>query len=307
MTINPNVFREYDARWLYEKEIDLDGITDLRKGLGSQIISHTKKTNPRVIVGHDYRSYSETIKKALTNGLTSTGCNVEDIGLAQVDKSENNKSSNIPNKYNQELNIFYKELVKDQLGVETVVINWIPKDFETRKWADINVGFYGVKLNEKFWHGLEVKFGTDINSDMKKKYKNLNRIEVYHGFSNPDIFSSWEGSWISSWNGHYGWNSSFPIGPRPQNFNAKSRDERMLMIRLLQAMEHLLENDKFSPYLNNNPYVKKWLKERISETKVDKWSLSDNTKPNTKVFSLLYPKQNSNYKKFKYNICNEIS
>jgi len=81
MKINPNGFREYDARWLYEKEIDLDGITDLGKGLGSQIISHTKKTNPRVIVGHDYRSYSETIKKALINGLTSTGCNVEDIGL----------------------------------------------------------------------------------------------------------------------------------------------------------------------------------------------------------------------------------
>ncbi len=82
MKINPNGFREYDARWLYEKDIDLDGITDLGKGLGSQIIKHTKKTNPRVIVGHDYRSYSEDIKKALTNGLTSTGCNVEDIGLS---------------------------------------------------------------------------------------------------------------------------------------------------------------------------------------------------------------------------------
>ena len=68
MKINPNGFREYDARWLYEKDIDLDGITDLGKGLGSQIIKHTNKTNPRVIVGHDYRSYSEDIKKALTNG-----------------------------------------------------------------------------------------------------------------------------------------------------------------------------------------------------------------------------------------------
>ncbi len=82
MKINPNGFREYDARWLYEKDIDLDGINDLGKGLGSQIIKHTNKTNPRVIVGHDYRSYSEDIKKALTNGLTSTGCNVEDIGLS---------------------------------------------------------------------------------------------------------------------------------------------------------------------------------------------------------------------------------
>ena len=82
MKINPNGFREYDARWLYEKDVDLEGITDLGKGLGTQVINHTKKTNPRVIVGHDYRSYSEDIKKALVNGLTSTGCNVEDIGLS---------------------------------------------------------------------------------------------------------------------------------------------------------------------------------------------------------------------------------
>ena len=82
MKINPNGFREYDARWLYEKDIDLEGIIDLGKGLGSQIISRTKKKNPRVIVGHDYRSYSEDIKKALISGLTSTGCTVEDIGLS---------------------------------------------------------------------------------------------------------------------------------------------------------------------------------------------------------------------------------
>ena len=82
MIINPNGFREYDARWLYEKDIDLEGITDLGKGLGSQIIKHTNKDNPRVIVGHDFRSYSEDIKLALIKGLISTGCNVEDIGLS---------------------------------------------------------------------------------------------------------------------------------------------------------------------------------------------------------------------------------
>jgi phosphomannomutase/phosphoglucomutase len=82
MKINPNGFREYDARWVYEKDIDLEGITNLGKGFGTQVIEHTKKTNPRIIVGHDYRSYSEDIKKALINGLISTGCNVEDIGLS---------------------------------------------------------------------------------------------------------------------------------------------------------------------------------------------------------------------------------
>ena len=43
MKINPNGFREYDARWIFEKDIDLEGITSLGKGLGTQIIIHTKK------------------------------------------------------------------------------------------------------------------------------------------------------------------------------------------------------------------------------------------------------------------------
>jgi len=80
--IDPYGFREYDARWIYKKDINLFGIENLGKGLGTQIIRHTKKNNPRVIVGHDYRSYSEEIKAALKKGLISTGCYIEDIGLS---------------------------------------------------------------------------------------------------------------------------------------------------------------------------------------------------------------------------------
>jgi phosphomannomutase/phosphoglucomutase len=80
--IDPYGFREYDARWVYGKDINQQGIENLGKGLGTQIIKHTKKKNPRVIVGHDYRSYSEEIKAALKKGLLSTGCNIEDIGLS---------------------------------------------------------------------------------------------------------------------------------------------------------------------------------------------------------------------------------
>ena len=80
--IDPYGFREYDARWLYEKDINAEGITNLGKGLGTQIIKRTKKSSPKVVVGHDYRSYSEEIKIALKKGLISTGCNIEDVGLS---------------------------------------------------------------------------------------------------------------------------------------------------------------------------------------------------------------------------------
>ena len=82
LKIDPYGFREYDARWIYEKDINAEGITNLGKGLGTQIIKNTKLNNPRVIVGHDYRSYSEEIKKNLKDGLISTGCFVEDVGLS---------------------------------------------------------------------------------------------------------------------------------------------------------------------------------------------------------------------------------
>ena len=80
--IDPLGFREYDARWIFEKDINGKGITNLGMGLGTQIKKHTKKENPRVVVGHDYRSYSEKIKSALKEGLVSTGCYVEDVGLS---------------------------------------------------------------------------------------------------------------------------------------------------------------------------------------------------------------------------------
>ncbi len=77
--IDPFGFREYDARWLYPKNINGAGIKEVGKGFGSQIVK--VKKDARVTVGYDYRSYSEEVKKHFVEGLISTGCNVEDLGL----------------------------------------------------------------------------------------------------------------------------------------------------------------------------------------------------------------------------------
>ncbi len=72
-------FREYDARWLFGPEINLLGIEALGLGLGTYI---QELGQTRIVVGHDFRSYSQSIKQALTLGLLGAGCEVLDIGLA---------------------------------------------------------------------------------------------------------------------------------------------------------------------------------------------------------------------------------
>ena len=73
-------FREYDARWLFEKEINLMGVQALGIGLGTLI--RQMEVRPEIVTGHDFRGYSASIKYALISGLMAAGCKVHDIGLA---------------------------------------------------------------------------------------------------------------------------------------------------------------------------------------------------------------------------------
>nr|QMS48044.1 phosphoglucosamine mutase [uncultured bacterium] len=75
-------FREYDARWLFGKEINLMGIQALGMGLGTLIREMGVK--PEIVTAHDFRGYSSSIKYALISGLLASGCKVHDIGLAMT-------------------------------------------------------------------------------------------------------------------------------------------------------------------------------------------------------------------------------
>jgi phosphomannomutase/phosphoglucomutase len=78
--VKPTGFREYDARWLFPDEINLMGLTAV--GLGMATLFAERGVKKRLVVGHDYRSYSASVKQALINGLLAGGCEVHDIGLA---------------------------------------------------------------------------------------------------------------------------------------------------------------------------------------------------------------------------------
>jgi len=80
-------FREYDARWWFggpqypkAPELNFLGVQALGLGLGTLI--REMGVAPRIVTGHDYRSYSLSIKQALTLGLLEAGFEVHDIGLA---------------------------------------------------------------------------------------------------------------------------------------------------------------------------------------------------------------------------------
>src|SRR5690606_34831646 len=77
--IDPNGFREYDARWLHPEQLNLRGAQKLGLGIGTLMHEMGKKS---IVVGHDYRAYSASIKHALVIGLIEAGCDVKDIGLA---------------------------------------------------------------------------------------------------------------------------------------------------------------------------------------------------------------------------------
>ncbi len=55
------------------------GVQALGLGLGTYFAERGER---RVVVGHDFRSYSLSIKQALTLGLVGAGCEVLDIGMA---------------------------------------------------------------------------------------------------------------------------------------------------------------------------------------------------------------------------------
>ena len=70
--VKPTGFREYDARWLFEKEINLMGVQALGLGIGTLV--HEMGVRPDIVTGHDFRGYSSSIKYAgvCSRSATST-------------------------------------------------------------------------------------------------------------------------------------------------------------------------------------------------------------------------------------------
>ena len=79
MQINPEIFRSYDIRGIVGQDIDGDVAEKLVKSFGTYVQELNENT---VIVGNDNRESSDMLSKRLIKGLTESGVNVINIGLA---------------------------------------------------------------------------------------------------------------------------------------------------------------------------------------------------------------------------------
>lgn len=86
--IAPTGFREYDVRWRISGDrgvdINYNGFVLLGRAFGEYARRRIYSDNagrPEVVVGFDFRSYSQNVKNAFVLGLLSAGADVLDIGL----------------------------------------------------------------------------------------------------------------------------------------------------------------------------------------------------------------------------------
>ena len=77
MKLNPYIFRQYDIRGVVGEDLN----EEFAKLLGQAFGTYAKKNGEhKVIIGCDNRTSSPSLKRALAEGLLSTGCDVIDIG-----------------------------------------------------------------------------------------------------------------------------------------------------------------------------------------------------------------------------------
>lgn len=75
--VNPQIFREYDIRGLHERDLTDDAVRAIGRAFGTFLRRRGKRT---LAVGRDFRTSSPRIERALTEGLTATGCDVTLVG-----------------------------------------------------------------------------------------------------------------------------------------------------------------------------------------------------------------------------------
>ena len=159
MEIAKHIFRGYDIRGIYGKDLDENVAYRIGQGFGSYISELGKN---KAIVGRDNRESSVSLEKALIEGILSTGVDVVNIGLVTTP-------------------MYY--LAWEKLGIYSglmITASHNPKEYNGFKFAfDESGNVFGEKIQEfsKYIEKGEFKKGEgkltyeDIRNDYLKLVK----------------------------------------------------------------------------------------------------------------------------------------
>lgn len=81
MPINPEIFKTYDIRGIYQKGVDEELSYRLGLAFGELRQKETEKELLNIVVGGDMRISTPALKQTLIKGLLSKGVNVIDVGM----------------------------------------------------------------------------------------------------------------------------------------------------------------------------------------------------------------------------------
>lgn len=79
--INPGIFRQYDMRGIWGKDLTPAVVEDIGRGFAAYLLRTIEKDSAKISVGMDARLHSPAIMDSLIKGLTASGVNVTDLGV----------------------------------------------------------------------------------------------------------------------------------------------------------------------------------------------------------------------------------
>lgn len=156
MAIAQHIFRGYDIRGIVPTEINEDTTFLIAKGYATFL---AKRRINEVVITRDNRIHSESIKNAFVKGLTESGINVIDIGLAPV------------------FFMYFGQYYFQSKGGVSVSASHNPKEFNGFKLA---VGYSDTMITEEIQELLSiVNKGEFVKSPTKGSYREEDIFEAY--------------------------------------------------------------------------------------------------------------------------------
>ncbi|RLI99779.1 MAG: hypothetical protein DRP06_02915 [Candidatus Aenigmatarchaeota archaeon] len=200
--VDKNIFRAYDIRGIYGKNLDEETMRKIGCGVGTIMIR--KNLGKEFLIGNDTRDSSEKLSNALIEGITSTGINVTNVGTTSFgvtlfsgwklkkDVIAFITASHKPFEWNG-IKFFDKDCVgffeEDNFEIRRMVIN---EDFENsdKKCLVEKIDMkteYIEYLKGKFDFEKKLKIVVDCGNgctclvvpELLRKFKNLEVIELF--------------------------------------------------------------------------------------------------------------------------------